>query len=129
MNARFDPEEARDEAIAQRAAAIFNAQRAAILAGDKPTTKEVRDQIIDYVAAASMPGAMTDRTSVTQQWFAKFAQAVMRDNAELEAIAQIEKIEGADKCGLDVEAMQRAPSADNAVRAALRVLKASRVSA
>lgn len=124
-----DNEELRDEEIAQRAAAIFNAQRAAILAGDKPTIKEVRDQVIDFVAAASMPGAMTDRTSATQQWFSKFAQAVMRDNAELEAIAQVEQIEGANRGGLDIEAMRRAPSADGGVRAALNAIEASRVAA
>lgn len=110
MNARSSPDEMRDEEISRLMRDRFNAQRAAILAGDKPTAKAVRELVMDYVELASLEAAMLDRPNSTENTFSMFVCQIMQDAAEVEAIKQVERMEreakdDPDNCGPMTRAM------------------------
>jgi hypothetical protein len=112
MNARSSPDEMRHEEIARLTRERFNAQRAAILAGDKPTAKAVREMVMDYVELASLEGAMLDRPNSTSQAFSLLVRQVMGNAAEVEAIKRVERMEreakdDPDNCWPMTSAMMR----------------------
>lgn len=129
-------EEMRDAAIADAARRHAAAVRQNILVGHEQTLTVAADELAHRL---SQPGvtehlicsAMSCGPALAGQMLIDLIQKGIEAGAELAAIKEIERLER-DDTGLNIEAMQRAPSADDGVRAALAVIgriEAARVAA
>lgn len=93
-----DNEEIRDGLIADLAEKHLLARRAALLAGDKKTMSEVCNSVLDYLSsAADMPElvikSLLSPRAVTGKVFEDVVNRVMADEAECDAIRQVEQLE------------------------------------
>lgn len=90
MNSSMSPEEARENKIAELIAKNAEYTKALIAAGDITTIREVGDCVTDYLAFAYedlnalVTGAMT---------FEQVRDKVIESDAEVQAIAAVEKME------------------------------------
>lgn len=93
-----DNEELRDSLIGELTEKQLAKRRAALIAGDRKTMSEVCNSVIDYLShAADMPElvmkSMTSARAVTGKTFGDVVEKVMRDEAECDAIREVEKLE------------------------------------
>lgn len=93
-----DNEELRDGLIADLAEKQLLARRNALLAGDKKTMSEVCNSVLDYLSGASdLPQlviqSLTSARAVTGKSFGDVVAKVMADEAECDAIRQVEQLE------------------------------------
>ena len=121
--------EDRDAEITRRMNEKHAAMRAAILAGDKPTIKDVSEMVLDYVAGVPVPVVMMDRISATERALAKLYECLMLDLCEVEAVKEIEQIEADNRGGLNLKLMAASPAADPRVLVALDLIERSRAAA
>ena len=90
MNARMSEEEARDAKIAELLEKNAAYTKALIAAGDAKTIRDVASDVSDYLASSDedlhklVTGALT---------FEQVRDKVIRDDAEVAAIAQVETME------------------------------------
>jgi muconolactone delta-isomerase len=90
MNARMSPEEARDAKIRELTAKNAEYTKALIAKGDVKTIHDVGNDVTNYLAFAQedlnklVTGALT---------FEQVRDKVIEDDAEVQAISQVEKME------------------------------------
>lgn len=93
-----DNDEMRDELIADLTAQKLAARRAALIAGDKPTMSEVCNSVLDYLSSATdmqelVIKSLLSPRAVTGKVFEDVVNRVMADEAECDAIRQVEQLE------------------------------------
>lgn len=93
-----DNEEIRDQLIGELTEKQLAARRAALIAGDKKTMSEICNSVLDYLShSADMPElvlkSLTSARAVTGKTFGDVIEKVMRDEAECDAIRQVERME------------------------------------
>lgn len=120
MNARFDPEEARDAAIAELARKHATAVAANIRAGHVQTLNDLGNDVGDKLAnndvMATLLSAAAAGPLTVGNLFRDLVQRCIDNDAELEAIKEVERMEADAKADPDnylpkraqVRAMDRA---------------------
>jgi muconolactone delta-isomerase len=90
MNARMSPEEAREAKIAELTAKNAAYTKALISKGDVKTIRDVGNDVTDYLAYAHDDLNKLVTGEIT---FEQVRDKVIEDDAEVQAIAQVEKME------------------------------------
>jgi muconolactone delta-isomerase len=90
MNARMSPEEAREAKIAELTAKNAEYTKALISKGDAKTIRDVGSDVTDYLAFAQED---LNKLVTGELTFEQVRDKVIEDDAEVQAIAQVEKME------------------------------------
>jgi hypothetical protein len=90
MNSRMSPEEAREAKIAELTAKNADHTKALIARGDMTTIREVGDCVMDFLAFAADD---VNKLVTGELTFAQVRDKVIENDAEVQAIKQVERME------------------------------------